>query len=105
MSPNHRREYAAALTEWRELLHDHRQMCAAQLEGLRAFLDGITDPFARELFRLRYEHGKTWQQIYFICVDKGYYYEECSLRMICRRYITRYNRDEHKQSKRAAAAV
>ena len=105
MSGAQKAEYEAAITELIGSLKTRRKKCIAQLEALQKFMNGIEDPFTKWLFRLRYESGKTWRQMYFICVDKGYYYEECSLRMICRRYLKRYNKNEQKQSKREAAAV
>ena len=103
MSGAQKAEYTAALTELIGFLNTQKGKRSKQLRELQRFMDSIEDPLTRELFRLRYECGKTWNQIYFICMHKGYYYEECSLRMICRRYLVKYNMNEQSQSKRAAA--
>lgn len=94
MSRTQRKDYAAAVAELIRLLQDRRQMCARQLDRLRVFLDGIEDDFTRDLFRLRYEDGKEWLQVWDRIADRGFHYEPDSLRQICKRYIERYNRNE-----------
>ena len=105
MSGAQKAEYEAAITELIGLLKIQKGKCIAQLGALQRFMDGIEDPFTKWLFRLRYESGKTWWQMYLICAYRGYSYEACSLKMICFRYLKRYNKNEQKQSKREAAAV
>ena len=78
-------------------------MCIMQLEKLQAFMDGIDDPFIFELFRLRYACDMSWAKVSRIITERGFYYEECSLRMTCCRYLERCNRNENKKG--AAAAV
>ena len=90
--PAHVQGYAAVLTEDIELCQEQIQRCTAQLEKLRDFVNGINDPFTRELFRLRYECGKEWATVFDIMYEKGYHYaDEGSLRKICGRYLKRYN--------------
>lgn len=100
-------ECAAALTELIQTYQKRREMCAGQLARLRAFLDSIQDGFLRDLFRLRYEDGKEWLQVWDIIADRGFYYEPDSLRQMCKRYIEGYNRNEAENEKnnRATAAV
>lgn len=94
MDTRQKAECAAALTELIQTYRKRRQMCARQLDRLRAFLDGIEDDFTRDLFRLRYEDGKGWLQVWDIITDRGFQYEPNSLRQMCKRGIERYNRNE-----------
>ena len=96
MDSSQKAECAAALTELIQTYQERRQMCAAQLDRLRAFLDSIQDEFTRDLFRLRYERGKGWLQLWDIMADRGYYYEPESLRQICSRCMKRYNDETEK---------
>lgn len=100
-----RAECAAALTELIALYQDRRQMCAAQLEKLRVFMDGIDDPFTRELFHLRYDYALEWGHISRIMIERGFYYADESLRQICKRYLERYNRNEASTDETGTTAV
>lgn len=94
-----REECTAALTELIELYQDRRQKCAAQLEKLRAFMDSIGDTFTRELFRLHYGCALEWRDVNIVITEKrGLWYEDSSLRQICRRYLERYNSNEQDQN-------
>lgn len=94
MNHTQRKDYAAAVAELIEIYQDRRQRCAVQLEGLRRFLDGIQDDFTRDIFRLRYECGKTWLNISNDLYDRGFYYAEDTTKKMCHRYLERYNRNE-----------
>lgn len=94
-----REECTAALIELIALYRERRQKCAAQLEKLRAFVDGIKDPFTRELFQLRYGRALEWRDVNIVITEKrGLWYEDSSLRQICRRYLERYNSNEQDQN-------
>lgn len=97
MDTRQKAECAAALTELIALYRERRQKSAAQLEKLRAFMDGIEDDFTRDLFRLRYTRALEWGEVNRIITERGFWYEDCSLRMICRRYLERYNGNEQDQ--------
>ena len=100
-----REECTAALIELIALYRERRQKCAAQLEKLQAFMDGIDDPFTRELFRLRYGCALEWGQVSRITTEHGFYYADESLRQICRRYLERYNRNEAGTDEKGTAAA
>lgn len=96
-------EYIAAIRELLRLLYKQRRKCMEKLEKPQAFMDSIDDPFVHEVFRLRYVCNMSWQHVNRIITERGFYYDEDSLRMICYRYLKEYNRDE--KEKGAAAAV
>lgn len=102
MSGSMRADYIAAIRELLKILHKRRRKCVEQLEKLRAFMDSIDDQFVYELFRLRYACDMGWPNVSRIITERGFYYEECSLRMICRRYLERYNKNEKEKGKAAA---
>ena len=98
MDTRQRAECAAALTDLMILLQKQREACATQLKRLQAFVDSIDDPFIRELFQLRYGRAMEWGQVSRIITERGFYYEEGSLRQMCRRYIERCGRNETNQN-------
>ena len=59
MDTRQKAECAAALTELIQTYRERRQMCARQLDRLRAFLDGIEDDFTRDLFGCGMRTGKS----------------------------------------------
>ena len=84
-----------ALTELIALYQEQRQTCTAQLEKLQAFIENIDDPFTRELFRLRYVRALGWVQIANRMSGGN---TPDSVRMTCKRYLERYNRNEQNQN-------
>lgn len=105
MFPSERAECAAALTELIGTFQERRRMCILKLETLIKFMDSIEDELTREIFRLRYEDGLEWMQVWSILYDRGYYYESDAFRQKCCRYIERYNRNESKKEKGPPCAV
>lgn len=99
MRGGQREECTAALTELIALYRKRRQKCAAQLEKLRAFLDGIDDSFIADLFRLKYGRALEWSDVNrIITEERGLWYEDSSLRQMCRQYLERYNSNEQDQN-------
>ena len=98
MDTRQRAECAAALTDLVRSLQKQRQACVTQLKKLQAFVDSIDDPFICELFQLRYGRALEWGQVSRIITERGFCYEEGSLRQMCRRYIEKYNRNDQDQN-------
>ena len=92
--PAQQKETAAAVEELRRVLQARRELCARQLEGLRAFYESIPDAFTRDLFRRRYIDGETWLQIQYAMMERGYFCSAENLKMTCFRYLERVNKND-----------
>ena len=94
ISPTQRMDYAAAVDDLAGVYTDRRKRCSDQLRRLHAFIDGIPDKITRDIFRLRYERGKCWRNIWAIFLDRGMNYAEDTLRQRHNRYLMEYNKNE-----------
>lgn len=89
------REYDAALDELHGVIRGERDRRKRQLDRLREFIANIPDHEIKELFRLRYEKGRTWLFISLQTAENGgCYFSEENAKMTVYRYLQKVNRQE-----------
>lgn len=92
ISPAKRKDYAVAVDELKSTYKEQLHQCTVQMERIQAFFDSIHDDLIYDLFRLRYQKNIGLVKIGILINSKyGVCYDAESLRMICNRYIERYN--------------
>lgn len=71
-----RKEYVAAVDELEWILQEELEKQRRELERLQAFVDGIADPFIKDLIRLRFVEGMSLRTIPAWVVKWGWYTED-----------------------------
>ena len=87
-----RAEYTKAVQELVGFYEMARNQKRKELDQIQSFFDNIAEPMYQKLFCLRYKRRLGWTEIWGKMSDAGYYYGADSYRILCSRYIEKYNR-------------
>ena len=73
---------AAAIADLRDLIEKKIDRCREELLELETYIQTIPDSLTRQIFVMRFEHGKSWR---FIAIETRN--TEENVRQICSRYV------------------
>lgn len=77
--------YAAEIADLKGLVELNVQKCIVELNRLNRYIEGVEESQTREIFRLRYINGLSWQQVAFSIGE----YDESYPRRIHNNYLKR----------------
>lgn len=81
-------EFDDAIEEYRNVLIESRERCKNELKILTDFIEGIEDQYIKSIFKARFMDQESWWRVAY---SMGGYNSEGTVKMICHRYLDRYN--------------
>ena len=88
--------YASEIAHLKTLIDKNIQRCWDEIIKIEEFMAGVDDSLVRQLIRLRFINGKSWQQIAFD-ID---HYDESYPRRKFNEYLTKRNKQQKEAEKR-----